>query len=306
MCGIWALLGKGASPEAVRACLDALSARGPDVSRTYDAPCGRAQLGFTRLAINGLTPAGMQPFHSPAESASVVCNGEIYNYKQLGRDLGFRFTTGSDCEVLLPLYEALGHEDPVAFARALDGVFAIVLLDAARGRVVVARDPYGVRPLYTGVASGTGARVWASEIKGLVPAGVTAPRPFPPGHVGVYDLHTGEQLSMSRFHAVPWVKQPALALPDVARQHLRVALEAAVEKRLLSDRPIGCLLSGGLDSSLIAALVQRALRRRGGSGATPLQTFAIGMSAEPGTDLFYARKVAAHIGSKHHGERAGL
>ena len=118
--------------------------------------------------------------------------------------------------------------------------------------------------------------------------------------VGIYRLSTGEELSLRRYHAVPWIKNPSLATAPEARAHLRDAFEAAVTKRTLSDRPIGCLLSGGLDSSLVAALLQRAM-----NAANPplqLQTFSIGMSAEPGTDLFYARMVAKHIGSKHHGE----
>ena len=269
------------------------------------------------LCCSGLTPKGMQPFSWPAGASAtdaksfIITNGEIYNFHQLAELYGIPLTTGSDCEVLLPVYDIL-EGDAVAWARSLDGVFASVLVDKQRGIVVVARDPYGVRPLYTGVlppsasssssvagsgsTASTGSRLFASEIKGLVPAGAVDIAPFPPGHVATYDITTGQQLSLQRYHTVPWVKNQCYADAETARAHVRVAFEAAVEKRLLSDRPIGCLLSGGLDSSLVAALVQRYMKARGKT----LQTFSIGM--RDSTDLLFARKVAAHIGSQHHGE----
>lgn len=253
----------------------------------------------------------MQPFVSYGPDGSptghVVANGEIYNYKAIARDYGIPLTTGSDCEVLLPLWHALDG-NAVAWARCLDGVFATVLVDLRRGVVLVARDPYGVRPLYTGLlpassqgagaALGTaGARLFASELKGLVPASphMTGLHAFPPGHVATYDLATGAQLSLERYHAVPWLKNPLYSDPVAARAAVREAFTAAVEKRLLSDRPIGALLSGGLDSSLVAALLQRSMASRG----QVLQTFSIGMQGS--SDLLHARLVAKHIGSQHHG-----
>ena len=313
MCGVWALLGLQLPPEVVAACLKALLARGPDATRV-GTPHPRVTLGFTRLAINGLTEAGMQPFsaHSdgrlaPPAGAPLHCvvNGEIYNFAELAGHYGIPLSTGSDCEVLLPLWAALDH-DGVALARALDGVFAVVLVDTDRDEVVVMRDPYGVRPLYTASVGGGGSgavatRLWASELKALTPVpGLTDLAPFPPGHVGVYRLSTGALLSLTRYHDVPWVKNPMLAHPEEARKAVRFAFEAAVTKRLLSDRPIGCLLSGGLDSSLVAALLQRSMKAA--DATKRLETFSIGMSNAPGTDLHFARIVAEHIGSKHHGE----
>lgn len=252
--------------------------------------------------------------------------GEIYNHASLASSFGISVHSGSDCEVLLPLWEALDG-DPVAFARSLDGVFAITLVDEARGIMVVARDPYGVRPLFKAelpaaaavdadaTSSGSAPAVpgtaaghrtlFASELKGIVPAISAAARndarawsvsPFPPGTVAVYSLHTGECLRTEKYHTTPWLKNPSLSTDNAAtaRQHVRVAFEAAVEKRLLSDRPVGCLLSGGLDSSLVAALAQRYLKARGKT----LQTFSIGMAGS--ADLAYAAEVAAHIGSAHH------
>ena len=185
MCGIWALLGVPVPGEVVDACLRALDARGPDASR-HSSPCSRVQLGFTRLAINGLTTAGMQPFTAGHSMLHCVCNGEIYNFKQLAAQHGITLTTGSDCEVILPLWKQFSC-DAVTLARSFDGVFAIVLVDISRDEVVVMRDPFGVRPLYAGtLAMGPGkamTRVWASEIKALIPAGATDIQPFPPGHV---------------------------------------------------------------------------------------------------------------------------
>ena len=244
----------------------------------------------------------------------------LLHTNRLSLEYGISLSSGSDCEVLLPLFQRLFADSVSAsgrppvdkkarialvlnaatqLARALDGVFAIAFIDPASGVVVIARDPYGVRPLYTGVLP-DGGRVWASEMKAILPSGTAGAAPFPPGHVGVYDLATGSELALARYHAVPWIKNPAYEEAVVARAHVRSALEAAVEKRLLSDRPIGCLLSGGLDSSLVSALVQRALRARGVTA--PLRTFAIGMSAAPGTDLWFARQVATFIGSEHHGK----
>jgi asparagine synthase (glutamine-hydrolysing) len=321
MCGIVALVVRGTDADAgarsVAAALRTLAARGPDGQRTLSlvGAATTTTLGFSRLAINGLSVSGMQPFSRGADVtnvAAVVCNGEVYNYRALAAEHGFEaaLTSGSDCEALLPLFAALGG-DAVEFARSLDGVFALVLADAATDRLLVARDPYGVRPLFVATAKdggGAAARLaFASELKALVAAGVTDDAlydvaPFPPGHAATYCCKTGALLSLQPFHAVPWLKQPALVDAVTARAAVRAALEDAVRKRLLSDRPIGALLSGGLDSSLVAALAARALRAAPGS--PKLRTFAVGMNAAPGTDLHYARLVAAHIGSEHHGASA--
>jgi hypothetical protein len=292
--------------------------------------------------------------------------------------------------VLAPLWDALDG-DAVAFARALDGVFAFVLVDAARGVVVVGRDPFGVRPLFEATArAGTAApplvdaavaaavscafpgatrdalgarvdawagaapgvcalprvgvtaapaaappraarRVWASELRGALPAvegGAFDVAQFPPGRVRSYALASGALQRDEAFFATPWVKHPAygfdaegaaqggVAAPPAlilssgrpspwphalargaaaARAAVHDALVAAVEKRMLSDVRVGALLSGGLDSSLVAALAARALAARGGGR---LATFSIGMRGS--ADCAAARLVAAHIGSEHH------
>jgi asparagine synthase (glutamine-hydrolysing) len=288
MCGIWAVLGKLhrglITPEAA---LAALHARGPEYAS--QATVADVTLGFTRLAINGLTPAGHQPFsHS---GITIVCNGEIYNYKKLAEQFKITLEDGtSDCAVLPHLYKILS---PTEFCRALDGVFAFVLVDAENDRVMVARDPYGVRPLFSAAADDT--TFFASEIKALPRA--LQPQAFPPGHYAIYKASSGELLEIQQYHSIPSVSLPLFSYPHhrcEAKAALREALYAAVHKRLMSDRPIGALLSGGLDSSLIAAIASKELRRQG----RRLTTFSIGMPGS--TDLVFAEKVAKHIDSDHH------
>ena len=288
MCGIWAVIGKLhrglLSPEEA---LAALKARGPEYAAAMEA--GPVILGFTRLAINGLTPAGHQPF--VRGSTTLVCNGEIYNYKQLAERHGITLEEGSsDCAILPALATAL---PPADFCRTLDGVFALVLVDLAQDRVLVARDPYGVRPLFYATADDT--TFFASEIKALPRS--LEPKIFPPSSYALYKASSGELLEIQQYHHVPTVKLPIFSYPyhrQEAKAALREALYAAVKKRLMSDRPIGALLSGGLDSSLVAAIAAQELRKQG----RRLSTFSIGMPGS--TDLAFAEKVAKYIDSDHH------
>lgn len=293
MCGIWALLRRhgyaGMSPVEIAAHVRALEARGPEYTAIQDVSGTHVTLGFTRLAINGLTPAGHQPFTH--DGISVVCNGEIYNYQALAGRHGLTLPEGtSDCAVLPHLARTL---TPVELCRTLDGVFAFVMVDVATQTVTVARDPYGVRPLFQ-LTMPDGTHIWASELKALPThfAGACT-RPFPPGTVERYDARSGELLEVAKYHEIPHVKQ-VFADRQHAAQHLHDALVAAVKKRLLSDRPIGALLSGGVDSSLVAAIAARELATQG----KRIHTFSIGMPGS--TDLGFAAKVAAHINSIHH------
>ena len=302
MCGIWARILKDSRKEragkATHASLwnsgvNTLAARGPEGHKWLDLP--GATWCFTRLAINGLNNSAMQPFVAP-DNISWMCNGEIYNAKELEKIVGRVSATGSDCEVLGEFYKHVGR-DSVSFARALDGVFAIVLYDGSKGRYIVARDPYGVRPLFYTFSETWGSQ-FASERKALEPFvdEDSSIREFPPGEVWEITCddvasHSAENIVKKVYHEVPWMKQTA-ALP---LDFLKNALISAVDKRLMTERPVAALLSGGVDSSLIAALVQRRLKEL---GKPPLKTFSIGMAG--GTDLFYARMVANFIGSDHH------
>lgn len=292
MCGIWALLGN--YDGDVRALVKRLEPRGPEYTAIRNITCSSVTLGFTRLAINGLTPAGNQPF--VRDGVYVVCNGELYNYKELAGRWAIPLEEGtSDCAVLPYLAARLGA---TALCRTLDGVFAFVLVDTNTQTVLVARDPYGVRPLYYGTfkdASGATQHMWASEIKGLTGA-CDHIEAFPPGTWRKYSMD-GTLIDEHKYHTIPHVKLAGfcgLEHRETAKQALRASLLAAVQKRLMSDRPVGALLSGGVDSSLIAAIAARELAKHG----KKLHTFSIGMPGS--TDLLYAQKVADHIGSIHH------
>ena len=292
MCGILALLGPVEtlpSTTDISGCLATLSARGPEYMATKQF--GQVVLGFTRLAINGLSPLGHQPVER--DGVAVICNGEIYNYKELAQRWNITLPEGcSDCEVLPYLFRRL---PPTEFCRALDGVFALVALDQTNQTLTVCRDPYGVRPLYMG--QGNGFQAFASEIKALTPICNTI-QAFPPGSWYQFQLPTSPDsdlvMTAYGYHQIPWLKNPACEDESTAKILLQNSFERAVEKRLMSDRPIGALLSGGLDSSLVCAIAARYLKRY----SKKLTTFSIGMAGS--TDLVYARKVATAIDSVHH------
>ena len=312
MCGIWARLGCNRDPSKPKIWIDQLKARGPEATKILHVN-NTITFGFTRLAINGLTEAGMQPFQKGP--LTWICNGEIYNAKEIERSLGIS-NTGSDCECIGELY--MRHRNNVsAFVRALDGVFAIALYDDELKRLIITRDPYGVRPLF--IASrpnlsislaniqntqvpfykGTfDTLVFASELKALVPY-FECVSTFIPGYVHVYDTITNNLIENSKYHSIPWITSPQFhpSVSDAeekARTAIRFALEVSVKKRMLTDRPVAALLSGGLDSSLIAALVQKNLNE---TGQPPLKTFSIGF--EGSSDVAHARIVAKFIGSTH-------
>jgi asparagine synthase (glutamine-hydrolysing) len=300
MCGILARLRTKAflvntriTSDTFESQLKKLDARGPEGSQLNQVN-ENLTLGFTRLAINGLTNAGMQPYTKGP--ITWICNGEIYNSKDLEKSLGLE-STGSDCECIGDLY--LRHRDDLAtFARALDGVFAIILYDSERNQLIVTRDPYGIRPLFLATLPTNDAIEFSSEIK-AIGAGYDAVVPFLPGFIRLYDANTTQILQDIRYHDIPWITNPQFhpsqktGFQD-ACVALRLALEEAVRKRLLTDRPVAALLSGGLDSSLIAALVQRNLKQL---GKPPLKTFSIGF--EGSSDVAHARMVADWIGSDH-------
>jgi asparagine synthase (glutamine-hydrolysing) len=308
MCGIWGLLGTPLPLEKVQAYLNRLLARGPEGHRILGQEGW--QLGFTRLAINGLTGHGMQPMCTADNRYIWVCNGEIYNWRDLAGRYGISTESGSDCEVLGELLQK--STSPRAFFRSLDGVFSILVIDTLQGKAYVGRDPYGIRPLFVEkTKKDTNSAYYSyfdvendrapsqiffsSELKALPLNKSSSVKSFPPGHYAVYDILTRECLTMEAYHTVPWLKNPALADRKAASAAIRIALEEAVKKRMMTERPVAALLSGGLDSSLIAALVQRELKK---AGVGPLKTFSIGF--EGSEDLRCARLVADHIGSDHH------
>jgi len=291
--GILDLTGEGPPPRERGLELSRLQRhRGPDWSGIY-AEDG-CVLVHERLAI--VDPAsGAQPLHGPGSKTVLAVNGEIYNHKELAAELTqpYAFKTASDCEVLLPLYAERGPE----FVGALNGIYAFILLDRERNRAIVARDPLGVVPLYMGWDE-QGVLYVASEMKALVPV-CRSVREFPPGHI--LDTDVGEPTS---FWSSDWVEYDAVVASPVPTERLRPALEAAVRRQMMSDVPYGVLLSGGLDSTLIAAIAAQAAPRRvedeGASEAwwPRLHSFSIGLDGSP--DLAVAREAAGFLGTVHH------
>ena len=279
MCAIMGYTGTDIPMEKLLEGFGRTKSRGPDDSRVLTVPGGT--LMFHRLAIMGPEPTGMQPFTAPDGSA-VVCNGELYGFRKLKRQLeakGYVFQSGSDCELLLPLWREYGTE---MFAK-LDAEFALVLYDAASASFVAARDPIGIRPLYYGY-SASKQILFASEPKNLL--GLTDKiMPFPPG----YYYKDGKFECFCDIASVDGVCYDDV---DTICANIHEKLILAVEKRLDADVPVGFLLSGGLDSSLVCAIAARLLGK-------PIETFAVGMSTDA-IDLKYARQVAEHIGSHHH------
>ena len=278
MCTVLAYFGTDLSREGFESYLSRTTERGPDDAKIVPLPCG-GFFGFQRLAIMGLTDEGMQPFSLWGSLA--ICNGELYGFRKTKRELeekGYSFRSDSDCELLLPLYREYGTE---MFAK-LDAEFACVIYDAERNKVIAARDPIGIRPLFYGYSE-SGALAFASEARSLMGL-VKEVFPFPPGcwyEDGVFHRY----------------RDPAavdVVCPDKGEDLLRGIRERLIEgvdKRLDSDAPLGFLLSGGLDSSLVCAIAARKLNK-------PIRTFAVGMEKDA-IDLKYARQVADYLGAEH-------
>ena len=276
MCSIMVYCGKNADMDKFQKGFDRTVSRGPDDSRILDT--GNGVMAFHRLAIMGLTPAGMQPF--ALNGSYVVCNGEIYGFEKRKEKLSekYTFASGSDCELLLPMYREYGTD---MFAM-LDAEFACVIYDGDEGKYIAARDPIGIRPLYYGYDR-AGAMVFASEAKNLV--GLTEEiKPFPPGHY----YKDGQFVCYCDIAKVEAVCHDDM---ETICQNIHAKLAAGVEKRLVADAKVGFLLSGGLDSSLVCAIAAKKSK-------TPIRTFAVGMEKDA-IDLKYAKQVADYIGSIH-------
>jgi asparagine synthase (glutamine-hydrolysing) len=302
MCSILGIFGLQPGDDLIslrRAVLDRSQRqrhRGPDWSGIYVDD--GAILVHERLSI--VDPeGGSQPLRSSDGELSLAVNGEIYNHNELRRELRqpYEFLTGSDCEVINGLYRS---ESPGSLLNRLNGIFAFALWDRAKGRALIARDPIGVCPLYWG--HDRNGLLWvASEMKALVDVCPDVAQ-FPPGHYFCSD--TGE---LVQYYRKPWREYAATRGVTVSAQELRQAFERAVHRQLMSDVPYGVLLSGGLDSSLVAACAARFARRRIEEGDRVeawwprLHSFAIGLEGSP--DLAAAEVAARAVGTVHHGFR---
>ena len=287
MCSIMGTTSKTISEDQLRPYFDRTIPRGPDMSRIVETPIGF--LGFHRLAIMGLHPEGMQPFELCEDKA--VCNGEIYGFRKLKKDLqkkGYTFISDSDCEVILPLYHEYGDE----VWRMLGSEFACIIYDHTTNQLIAGRDPMGIRPLFYGYDS-NGHIMFASEACNL--EGICKEiRPFPPGHY----YKDGEFI---RFENLTEPERFNTSDVEEACRQIHDRFVKSVEERMDADAPLGFLLSGGLDSSLVCAISQRILDEKAKKEKKPrkkIKTFAIGMEKDA-IDLKFAKEVADFIGSEH-------
>lgn len=300
MCSIFGIFGLQAGDDKIALRRQALDLsqrqrhRGPDWSGVFldDG----AILVHERLAI--VDPAGgSQPLRSQDGELALAVNGEIYNHRELKKELKqpYAFQTGSDCEVINALYR---EDEPASFLNRLNGIFAFALWDAVKQRALIARDPMGVCPLYWG-HDREGRLCVASEMKALSSICADVAQ-FPPGHY--YDSSEGR---LVQYYRKPWREYDAVQGVQVSAQELREAFERAVHRQLMTDVPYGVLLSGGLDSSLVAAVAARFARRRVEDDDSSeawwprLHSFAIGLKGSP--DLAAAEVAAKSLGTVHHG-----
>lgn len=326
MCGIVGVLdyaGGGGLDQALLARMrDTMTHRGPDDADLYISRDGRIGLGHRRLAILDPTPAGRQPMATEDGRYRIVHNGEIYNFRELRRDLearGYRFRTQTDTEVLLALYADEGPR----MLRRLRGMFAFAIWDAVGQRLWLARDRIGVKPLYYAVCAGR--FLFASEIKALlecpgVPRAVDVENLYhylsflttpAPGTLftGIRKLQAGHTLTVEKDGTVReaeyWdvfdgVQPLRVAAPGELSERLLTLLRESVRYRMVSDVPFGAFLSGGIDSSTMVALMAELMDR-------PVETFSIGFDgAEQYNEFDYARQVATRFGTHHHEVRIGV
>ena len=296
MCGIAGILNIKVQTKELRdkalKMAQKIRHRGPDWSGIYVG--GSAILAHERLSI--VDPqSGGQPLYSPDRKQVLAVNGEIYNHRDIRAKYAgkYNFQTGSDCEVILALYKDKG----IHFLEDISGIFAFVLYDEEKDEFLIARDPIGVIPLYIGKDK-EGKIYFGSELKALE-GFCDEYEVFLPGH-----YFYSKEGKMKRWYSRDWTEYETVKENDAQTEDVKVALEEAVHRQLMSDVPYGVLLSGGLDSSVISAIAKKYAAKRietdGASDAwwPQLHSFAIGLKDAP--DLIAARKVADAIGTVHH------
>ena len=314
MCGIFCLIQAGGIKidiQAASICLTKLYSRGPEACMwkiiDFDDNI-QIFIGFTRLAIMDQSDDGMQPF-SDSEGNILVCNGEIYNYKELKKNHNLHTISDSDCEILLPMIKKIGFDECI---KDLDAEFALIFFDKIQGKISVGRDRYGVRPLYQGYNEGTKTYGFASELKALDFMMETVEQ-VNPCYITSIDLtklsnndtsctDICEFISTKNFthyyqSNIPETSMINTSIIDTSilnsiQQNINTLLTNAVKKRLRSDRQIGFLLSGGLDSSLIVAIAAKLI------GIENIVCFSIGVEGSP--DIIAAKKVVEFLGIQNH------
>jgi asparagine synthase (glutamine-hydrolysing) len=282
MCGLLAYSGDVHHLPNFESSFTKLRHRGPDDTEIIKSEANDASMCFHRLAIMDPTQKGHQPFVDDEHGHIVVCNGEVYNYETLKKDYinNYKFKSHSDCEVLIPMYRELGIEK---LCQNLDAEFAIVIWDNKKKKLFAGRDPVGIRPLFYGLTSEK-KMMFASEIKVLEPF-CEKVEYFPPGHY--YD---GSKFI--QYRDLTTVVQYAPKKLDQHLKDIREKLIEGVRKRLVADVPVGFLLSGGLDSSLVCGIAHDLMKK-------PLTTFSVGLDHNP-IDIGYAKVVADFLKTNHH------
>ncbi len=313
MCGIAGIFEFEAtaavSAEVVARMCEVIRHRGPDDQGVYC--CGPIGLGARRLSIIDLA-TGHQPIHNEDQSVWVVFNGEIYNFLQLRPLLeakGHRFYTNTDTEVIVHLYEEYGPD----FVQHLRGMFGIALWDARMRRLLLVRDRLGIKPLY--YWKQPHRLLFGSELKCLLEFPGTRPsvdlealsrylslgyvpepdsifqgvRKLPPGHLLIAGPGRARE---EQYWELPWPEESAPPSEEECCERLRELLQESIRLRLVSDVPLGALLSGGIDSSTVVAVMSRLMDR-------PVKTFSIGFAEKDFSELDYAHRVAQHLGTDH-------
>ena len=234
---------------------------------------------FHRLSINGIDEKSNQPIN--IDGLYLLCNGEIYNYKQLAIDHDIKLTTNSDCEIILHLYNILPIQE---FINELDGVFSFIIYDKKTKQIYIGHDPFGIRALYYSIKDNYLSV--SSEMKCLDSYYENNVKFFPPGSYGIYDINS-KNLGINNYYN--FIYNTIQDNDTNIIKKIKKKLTEAVNKRLLSDRPIGCLLSGGLDSSIITSILKKNNKN--------LKTFSIGLEGSP--DILSSQIVADYLETDH-------
>ena len=292
MCGISTILNyKNVYPEKeILESFEKGKKRGPENSTFMYR--NNSFIGFHRLAINGLDKISNQPIVN--NNIVLICNGEIYNWKYLKSILKINYKTNSDCEIIIHLYKEFGIKQTL---QMLDGVFAFVLYDFEKGEVYVARDKFGVRPLFTFYNKDkNGVFGFSSEMKSIIQISNNNISQMKPGTCEILKL-TKDKL-WYRYNSFNFTLLDSFINNTITENNvckiIRESLVNAVKKRVENtDRPISCLLSGGLDSSLITSIVSKNIK-----DVKKLHTWSIGL--EGSEDIRYAKKVSEYLGTTHH------
>jgi len=322
MCGIIGVASRhpATDREWLKAGCATMAHRGPDDSGFWWSPNGNVGLAQRRLAIIDLSPGGHQPMHDEANKLSITFNGEIYNYLDLRAMLaakGHTFRTQSDTEVVLAAY----HEWGTDCLAHLNGMFAIAIYDGERNRLFLARDRAGEKPLFYSAAGG-GLR-FSSELKGLLadsafdrkisPAALDcylmmgyvpgdacilrSARKLPPAHALTFDI-ASEAINIWRYWRLPDAPDGDGGDDEALVDELEALLADSVRRQLIADVPVGVLLSGGVDSSLVTAMAARA--------SSHVKTFTVGLQGhEKYDEARFARLIASHFGTEHIELQAG-